>query len=105
MASTLETTVDLVHGEKYCYFCTSVPKYIRYIKNLIGDYPEDIKVLYDSTEHSDPEMRTLNVKLPAKWFKPPKPPRKVSEENKEKFKNRMASYRNQKEEDDECETD
>lgn len=67
----LESTTDHVHGEPFMYYCTSEPKYLRRLRKLLEEYPGDIEVKFD-------DGQTLDVKLPASWFREPRPPRKVN---------------------------
>lgn len=90
----LETTVDMVQGEKFCIFYTNVPKYIKVVQSYLQTHPDDVYLMYDET---DKEEGGIEVKCPSKWFKIPKPPRQMSEENRAKAAERLRNLKNKTE--------
>lgn len=87
----LETTCDRVFGESFMYYCTSEPKYLKRLRKLIEEYPDDVDIKYD-------DGQTLDVKLPASWFREPKPPKKVNftEEQKQAAVERLRKAKEAK---------
>jgi len=90
-----ETSIDYIHTEKTISIFSSDSFTINKLKKLAEDYPEDVKVVFDYTDN-DPTVErdnnTYQITVPAKWFRLPKPPRKmnISEEQLQLMKERMS---------------
>lgn len=70
---------------------TSIQKFANRAKKLAKDYPTEVK-LFNNSDGS------VYIQFPAEWIKMPKPKRIVSEEQKQKAKERMNNIRRNKSE-------
>ena len=77
-----ETAVNYIVGEKIATFYTAEKIYIDYIKEWVKEYPNDIKIEYKNKDGS------LICQIPKSWVKI-KPPRKMSEEQRERAAERF----------------
>lgn len=86
----LETTCDRVYGESFMYYCTSEPKYLNRLRKLIEKHPDDVQIMFD-------DGHTLDVKIPASWFRAPMPPQKreMTDEQKQALAERLRKGREQ----------
>lgn len=66
---------------------TSIRKYINKAKKLYEQYPNKVKLI----ENKD---GSIYMQFPPEWIRFPAPKRTMSEENKQKAKERMATVRN-----------
>lgn len=80
-----ETLVNFVKGEDYIYYASSEATEIRYIKSLLKE-DVNVELMFD---YSDEEEGMIEVKMPRAYFKRPKAPRKMSEEQKQKASERF----------------
>jgi hypothetical protein len=80
-----ETTIDYIRGENYITYFSSDPPEIKHIRNLLEADPE-VELSFD---HTDQEDGGIEIRLPKKYYKRPKPPRKMSEEQKAKAGERL----------------
>lgn len=67
-----ETTIDKTSEENFLYYYTSEPKHLGRLKKLIAEYPDEVQVRFENPDGG------IEVKMPAKWFREPKPPKKVN---------------------------
>lgn len=84
-----ETCVERIQGEDYCTFYSSERKYINLILQYAKDYPDEVKIQAHNDDGS------ILARVPANWFKPPKPPvkRNYTDEQKAAMSERMAIAR------------
>lgn len=77
ITDTQETTTNYIRGDQCFNLFSSEPKWIRKIHMLVDQHPDEVKIEYENEDGS------LCASVPIKWFKV-SPPRRVSEEQKEK---------------------
>lgn len=70
-----ETAVYFDNKEDYATWASGTQSGINKIRKVLEDFPEDVKLIADDTEHVDGE---IIVKIPKKWFKNPRPPKKMN---------------------------
>jgi len=73
LSNFIETSVDRVQGDDYCVVYTMEKKFIDSIKQYAKDYPQEVVIRKEQTGFG----AYIEVELPYRWFKFPKPPRKV----------------------------
>ena len=86
-----ETNVDLIHGEDYAVWSSDYFTVIRTMEEYIKDYPNEVSVVSDSYD-TDGQNRCLTIRIPAKWMRDPRPPRKreLTDEQREELKERAS---------------
>lgn len=85
-----ENVIEFLSGEHYCCVTFTNRLHINRLKKIYEQHPEDFKYLYENTDGS------VCAKIPLKWIKvnPVKRTAKeLSEEEKEKLRERMAQAR------------
>ena len=73
-----ETNINFNAESDQCVVYTAYPPMIRKIEKLMGEYPDEVKLVRKTDDD-------IQVELPKKWVKIT-PPRKVSEEQKERLR-------------------
>lgn len=84
-----ETIYNFNEEEKTATIYTCNKSLIRKMDGLCKNYPNDCKI-----ENQDEHSKTFIV--PKKWIKPPRPPRQISEEQKEILILRMRQLQDNK---------
>ena len=83
-----ETSIEYVTEDGFASFYSDEPKYVRYIRKLVEDYPEEVKIVQDN-------QWGVGCRVPIKWIKPPKPPakRQMSDEQRKAAGERLKRGR------------
>ena len=83
-----ETTIDHVEGEDYILYYTSEKKWMNQLRRQMEGNPNVVEVKVD-------DGCTFGVKLPASWFRTPKPPvrRTMTEEQRRAAAERLQKAR------------
>lgn len=91
-----ETCIDIIQGEPYCSISTMQSKYIEDILLLKDKYPDEVKIIHRATDKEPCDA--IVAQVPASWFRfvRPKVKKKMSEEQKNKAKERMRKAREAK---------
>ena len=94
-----ETAVYFDNKENFATWSSGTQSGINRIRKVLQDFPDDVTLIADDTQHTDGE---IIVRIPKKWFKNPRPPRKMNltEEQIEKRRNRLKKYHNSKKDGD-----
>lgn len=82
IANPQETTTNFIHGDKTIHFSSSENKWINKVQKYAEEYPDEVKITYANEDGS------ILAEIPVKWFKI-SPPKKVSEEFKQKASERF----------------
>lgn len=88
-----ETTVDKTSDENFLYYYTSEQKHLGHLKKLIAEYPDEVQVRFENPDGG------IEVKMPATWFREPRPPQKgrqYTEEQKAELAERLKLAREKK---------
>lgn len=88
-----ETAISIIHGEDYFTLSTESKKYMNKLRKYAEQYPDDVEI----KQISDSDY--VEAYLPAKWFKFPKPPKKMptrTPEGIQKSIQALADYRERK---------
>ena len=85
-----ETSIEYISCDKHATFYSSEAKWIRKIKALQTEYPDDIKITHESED-------SIIVHIPKTWFKIT-PPRKMNltDEQRAAAAERMSNARKKK---------
>lgn len=83
MKEIKETAVSYCVGDSYVSVYTSENKYCNKIKSYKEKYPEEIDIIAENDDGS------MLAEFPIKWFKFPRHPKKMSDEQKEAAGERM----------------
>lgn len=89
MADFRETNFEYIAGEKTGCFFSSEQKWINKINKYAKNYPKEVQII---TENKD---GSIVAHIPVKWFKV-SPPRRISDEQRERLRDNLQKYRNQK---------
>lgn len=89
MAELRETALDYIVGGDHICYSTSDQKRINKILKQAEEYPNDVKIIAQNDDGS------IYAHLPMSWFKPPSPPKKVSDKQREAAGERFRKYRNE----------
>lgn len=86
MADMRETCVNYIQGEPTATIYTSERKWISRLTGLAEKYPEDVtaEILSDGA--------ILRATMPPNWVFKFRPPRKMSDEQREKAVSRLMTY-------------
>lgn len=87
----METCFEYLTDDKYGTFCSDEKKWVRQIKELHAQYPDQVKIISD-------QNGSIMAHLPKSWFKV-KPPvkRNLTEEQRKEASDRMRLLRQQQE--------
>lgn len=88
-----EISVDYIKGDDFISYWSSDPTEIRYMRNLAEKHKE---VTITQDDQSDEPC--MGIRVPSSWYRRPKPPakRNMSDEQKEKIKERLKDARQKK---------
>lgn len=81
-----ENVIEFLRDSKTATVTFCQGRYVSKIKKLAEEYPEDVQITYENPDGS------IVAHVPTKWVKV-SAPRKMSEEQKEMFAERLAQYR------------
>lgn len=81
----METIINFNDGEDIAYISTSQASWKEKMRKLAEQYPEDVKITKENEY-------TLFAECPKKYIVPPRPPKKLSEEQKQKNIERLKQY-------------
>lgn len=89
-----ETAIDRIKGDDFCTVFTAELKYINQLKELVKQYPNEIKIQYINDDGS------IGARVPSSWFRFVKPPtkRNYTEEQRKAMSKRMKKAREAKNE-------
>jgi hypothetical protein len=88
-----ETSIDYVRGEKICTIFSNDITFMNKMQNLVDSYPDVVKIKWD---YRTEEGGGFEIVCPSKWFKIPKHPKIISDEQREAAKLRLQNARNNK---------
>lgn len=81
-----ENVIEFLRDSKTATVTFCQGRYVSKIKKLAEEYPEDVQITYENPDGS------IVAHVPTKWVKV-SAPRKISEEQREMFAERLAQYR------------
>ena len=81
-----ENVIEFLRDSKTATVTFCQGRYVSKIKKLAEEYPEDVQITYENPDGS------IVAHVPTKWVKV-SAPRKMSEEQREMFAERLAQYR------------
>lgn len=81
-----EVSVEFIKGEKYLTWYSDDFAIIRHMKKLQEENPDDVTVIAE-------DENSLLIHGPVKWFREPKPKRKMSDEQREAMSVRLEKAR------------
>lgn len=83
-----ETSIEYVTEYGFASFYSDEPKYVRYVRKLAKDYPDEVTITQDN-------QWGIGCRVPIKWVKPPKPPikRKMTDEQRKAVGERLKQCR------------
>ena len=84
-----ETDIEYIVGEPTLTVYTAEQKHVRRIKQYADEYPEDVTIVYENDDGS------VVARMPAEWFRLPKPPKKMNftDEQRQAMAERLAAHR------------
>lgn len=81
-----ENVIEFFRNQEKATVTFCQPRFVSKIKKLAEEYPEDVQITYENPDGS------IVAHVPTKWVKV-SAPRKMSEEQREMFAERLAQYR------------
>ena len=81
-----ENVIEFLRDSKTATVTFCQGRYVSKIKKLAEEYPEDVQITYENPDGS------IVAHVPTKWVKV-SAPRKMTEEQREMFAERLAQYR------------
>lgn len=84
-----ETDIEYIVGDSTLTVYTAEQKHVRRIKQYASEYPDDVII---SKENED---GSIVARMPAEWFRLPKPPKKMNftDEQRRAVAERLAAHR------------
>lgn len=81
-----ETAINFDDESDYATYFVGQKKYINKLKKQAEMYPDEVQIRVVNPDGS------IVASIPKKWFKPPAPPKKVSDERRAAMSERSKKY-------------
>lgn len=85
-----ETSIDFLSNEKFITYFSNVSSEMKYMRTLIGK--DGVELRFDESNKED---GGIELRIPKKWYKRPRPPKKkeLTEEHKQALLAGLAKSR------------